>query len=69
MACQAAAAYLRSGFVVVHILWDLAQFYDSVDIPQTIRGAVGAGFPLDVLALGLISHRAPRALCAMGCIG
>ena len=63
---QMEQAVLR-GKVVIHILWDVAKFFDSIDIPRLIRRCEELEFPLDQLALAMQVHRAPRVIQAGGC--
>jgi hypothetical protein len=51
------------------VLWDMAKFFDSLDTAVLVDSAERLGFPMDQLALGLILHKAPRALRARGCCG
>jgi hypothetical protein len=43
--------------------------FDSLDADTLAQAAISAGFPLDLLALGLSLHRAPRRLRVEGCYG
>ena len=54
-------AVLR-GWSVVQLLWDVAKFFDCIDIPLLIQRAEEQGFPIDQLVLGMQMHRAPRVL-------
>ncbi len=58
-----------TGRQAVLLLWDMANFFDTLDPSVLADAAVGAGFPLDQLALGLILHRGPRFLRVDGCDG
>ena len=55
------------GKYVVQLLWDVAKFFDSVDIPALIRRAEHLDFPIDGLVLAMQMHRAPRVLRINGC--
>ena len=57
------------GKSVGQMLWDVAKFFDSLDVPILIERAEGLGFPLDQLTLAMQMHRAPRALRAAGTYG
>ena len=59
-------AVLR-GKVVVQILWDVAKYFDSINIPVLIQRCEEIGFPFDQLALAMQNHRAPRVLQSGGC--
>jgi len=63
---EIAHAFQRS---VVLILWDVEKFYDSSQVHHTIDASLELGFPKAQLALGLMSHRAPRVLKQDGCWG
>ena len=63
---QMEQATLR-GKLVIHILWDVAKFFDSIDIPRLIRRCEELGFPIDQLTLAMQMHRAPRIIQAAGC--
>ncbi len=59
-------ASLRGKFVG-QLLWDLAKFFDSLNIPLLIKRAEELHFPIDQLVLGMQAHRAPRVLRVNGC--
>ena len=61
-------AVLR-GKSVGELLWDVAKFFDSLDVPLLIQRAEKLDFPIDQLVLGMQVHRAPRVLKADGCFG
>ena len=44
-------------------LWDLKQFFDSLDICILVKEAEETGFPLQQLALSLAVHLAPPEDC------
>ena len=56
----------KLGFKVVLALWDVKQFFDSLDIRSLIERAMDADFPPAILALSLCVHRGPRILKAKG---
>ncbi len=61
-------AVLR-GKAVGQLLWDVKQFFDSLDVPLVIERSERLHFPVDQLALGMQAHRAPRILRAAGSFG
>ena len=50
------------GKMVIHILWDVAKYFDSIGIPTLIRRCEELHFPIDHLALAMQYHRAPGVL-------
>ncbi len=52
---------------VAQLLWDVAKFFDSLNIPLLIERAEELNFPIDQLVLGMQAHRAPRVLRVDGC--
>ena len=54
------------GLCTILILWDLRQFFDSIDLSRLIPQCVRLGFPEEALLLGLQAHRAPRILKMLG---
>ena len=50
------------GEYVIQIMWDVAKYFDSLDIKTLIERAVRYEFPLEPLVMGLQVHRAPRVL-------
>ena len=50
------------GLFVVHFLWDLRKFYDSVRITKLIDKLTALGYPPQVMVLGLLAHKGPRTL-------
>ena len=63
---QMEQAALR-GKMVIHILWDVAEYFDSISIPTLIRRCEELDFPIDQLVLAMQYHRAPRVLQSGGC--
>ncbi len=61
-------AVLRGKFVA-QMLWDMAKFFDSLDIPELLARCEELDFPTDQLVLAMQVHRAPRALRAAGSYG
>ena len=47
---------------VMMILWGLAKFFDSIDMPTLFREAWRLGFPLQKLAMSMSVHHAPRMM-------
>ena len=47
---------------VLHFLWDLKKFYDSIRTAVLVPRLVDLGYPEEVLVLGLLAHKAPRVL-------
>ena len=52
---------------IIHFLWDLRKFYDSVRIAKLIARLQALGYPPFLLILGLIAHKAPRILMVGHC--
>ena len=55
------------GKMVIHILWDVAKYFDSISIPTLIRRCEELDFPIDHLALAMQYQRAPRVHQSGGC--
>ena len=49
---------------VLHILWDMRKFYDSIKVEKLIEQLAKRGYPVFVLVLGLLTHKAPRTFIA-----
>ena len=47
-------------------LWDLHKFFDLVDPVTLVKKAMGLGFPLRILIIGVQMHVAPRVLQLLG---
>ena len=63
---QMEQAVLR-GKVVVQILWDVAKYFDSINIPLLIQGCEVINVPIDQFILAMQYHRAPPVLQTLGC--
>ena len=50
----------HEGKHVLHFLWDMRKFYDSIRVTKLIPQLVKHGYPAHVLTLGLLAHKAPR---------
>ena len=50
------------GEEVLRILWDMAKFYDNIDISKLMDRAIEMEYPIMILALGVSMHMAPRVL-------
>ena len=47
---------------VIHFLWDMRKFYDSIKAHVLIPQLVARGYPLEMLVLGTLTHKSPRCL-------
>ena len=47
---------------IVHFLWDMRKFYDSIRLCKLVPELTRLGYPAHTLTLGLIVHKAPRLL-------
>ena len=54
--CENGAA---RGSQVGHHLWDMKQFYDSIQLPKLVNELVRRGFPAYLFVLGFMAHAAP----------
>ena len=52
----------NEGQYVIHFLWDMRKFYDSIKAHLLIPQLVGRGYPLEILVLGSLTHKSPRCL-------
>ena len=50
------------GQCVIHFLWDMRKFYDSIKAHLLIPQLVARGYPLEILVLGSLTHKSPRCL-------
>ena len=50
------------GQLVIHFLWDMRKFYDSIKAHLLIAQLVAGGYPLEKLVLGTLTHKSPRCL-------
>ena len=50
------------GQFVIHFLWDMRKFYDSIKAHLLIPQLVARGYPLEILVLGTLTHKSPRCL-------
>ena len=50
------------GQYVIHFLWDLRKFYDSIKAHLLIPQLVARGYPLEILVLGSLTHKSPRCI-------
>ena len=55
------------GKTVIQLLWDIAAFFDSIDITELIKHAKKWSMPYEPTILALQQHLAPRALQIGGC--
>ena len=51
-----------SGMTAITVFWDLAKFYDSLDLVVVVSLAQRAGFPVRVAAMDLQVHTGLRFL-------
>ena len=47
---------------MIHFLWDMRKFYDSIKAHLLIPKLVARGYPLEILVLGTLTHKSPRCL-------
>ena len=47
---------------MIHFLWDMRKFHDSIKAHLLIPQLVARGYPLEILALGSLTHKSPRCL-------
>ena len=50
------------GQYVLHFLWDMRKFFDSIKAHLLIPQLVVRGYPIEILALGTLTHKSPRCL-------
>ena len=50
------------GAWAAHMLWDMANFYDSIRLPILVTELAKRNFPTTLLVLGVLTHAAPRIL-------
>ena len=50
------------GQSVIHVLWDMRKFYDSIKAHLLIPQLVARDYPLEILVLGPLTHRSQRCL-------
>ena len=50
------------GQCVIHFLWEMRKFYDSIKAHLLIPQLVARGYPLEILVLGTLTHKSPRCL-------
>ena len=50
------------GQYVIHFLWDMRKFYDSIKAHLLIPQLVARGYPLEILVLGSLTQKTPRCL-------
>ena len=50
------------GQFVIHFLWDMRKFYDSIKAHLLIPQLVARGYLLEILVLGTLTHKSPRCL-------
>ena len=48
------------GQYVIHFLWDMRKFYDSIKAHLLIPQLVARGYPLEIRILGTLTHKSPR---------
>ena len=51
------------------MLWDMATFYDSVELPILATELLKRNFPPALLIMGFFTHAAPRVLRVGKCFG
>lgn len=47
---------------IIHFLWDMRKFYDSIRATKLIPLLTERGYPVFTMVLGLITHKSPRTL-------
>ena len=47
---------------MIHFLWDMRKFYDSIKAHLLIPQLGARGYPLEILVLGSLTHKSPRCL-------
>ena len=52
----------NEGQYVIHFLWDMRKFCDSIKAHLLIPQLVARGYPLEILVLGSLTHKSPRCL-------
>ena len=52
----------NEGQYVIHFLWDMRKFHDSIKAPLLIPQLVARGCPLEILVLGSLTHKSSRCL-------
>ena len=55
------------GLHTASTLWDVQEFFDSLDITKILRFALDSCFPATELVLLTLCHLAPRLLKSSGC--
>ena len=50
------------GQCVIHFLWDIRKFFDSIKAHLLIPQLVARGYPIEILVLGSLTHKSPRCL-------
>ena len=50
----------REGQYVIHFLWDMRKFNDSINAHLLVPQLVTAGYPIEILALGTLPHKSQR---------
>ena len=54
------------GEAAVTFLWDMAKFYDSIDLSRLLLWAERMDYPVELLILGMQLHVAPRCINVLG---
>ena len=62
-----ASNWLTEGQYVIHFLWDMRKFDDSIKAHLLVPQLVTAGYPIEILALGTLPHKSQR--CPQACNG
>ena len=52
----------NEGQYVIHFLWDMRKFFDSIKAHLLIPQLVARGYPLETLVFGSLTHKSPRCL-------
>ena len=52
----------NEGQCVIHFLWDIRKFCDSIKAHLLLPQLVAKGYPLEILVLGSLTHKSPRYL-------
>ena len=61
-----AGAQRWQGKIVIQVLWDIAGFFDSIDVPVLVKACSEGKTPLTATCLALQLHRAARTLLIEG---
>ena len=50
------------GMHIGHLLWDMENFYDLVDLGILVEELSMRNYPAPLMIVGMLAHAAPRAL-------